>query len=93
MLFVIFSYLATGNELQSIALCYRTGRSTTSKIIKETCEALWECFYKEELFTPVQNGWRNIAHEFEIWNFPNCIGALDGKHVAIIVSFCLLLLF
>ncbi|XP_067203044.1 uncharacterized protein [Linepithema humile] len=78
-------YLATGDGLQSIALCYRTGRSTTSGIIKETCKALWKCFHKEELLTPAQNGWRDIAHEFQqMWNFPNCIGALDGKHVAII---------
>lgn len=86
--FVIFSFLATGDGLQSIALCYRTGRSTISGIIKETCEAIWECFHEEELLTPAQNRWQNIALEFqEMWNFPNCIGALDGKHVAVIVSF------
>ena len=29
--------------------------------------------------------WRNIAKEFEDkWNFPNCIGALDGKHINMI---------
>lgn len=28
--------------------------------------------------------WRRISHEFgKIWNVPNCIGAIDGKHVAI----------
>lgn len=26
--------------------------------------------------------WTNVAKQFEdIWNFPNCIGAIDGKHV------------
>ena len=28
--------------------------------------------------------WREIAREFEAkWQFPNCIGAIDGKHVEI----------
>ncbi|XP_024885677.1 uncharacterized protein LOC112463488 [Temnothorax curvispinosus] len=33
-------YLATGDGYQTIALCYRTGRSTTAQIIKETCDAI-----------------------------------------------------
>ena len=28
--------------------------------------------------------WRNIAQNFyEKWQFPNCLGALDGKHIAV----------
>lgn len=28
--------------------------------------------------------WIAVAHTFDKWNFPNCIGAVDGKHVVMI---------
>lgn len=28
--------------------------------------------------------WQNITEEYnEKWNFPNCIGAINGKHIVI----------
>lgn len=34
--------------------------------------------------SPIESEWKNIAKEFEEkWNFPHCIGAMDGKHVTI----------
>ena len=28
--------------------------------------------------------WKTIAHDFDVqWNFPHCIGAMDGKHIVI----------
>ena len=31
-----------------------------------------------------QSKWKEIGNEFEtLWQFPHCIGALDGKHVLI----------
>ena len=31
-----------------------------------------------------QSEWQSIANKYEqLWNFNNCIGALDGKHIMI----------
>lgn len=39
------------------------------------------------LFTPSVEGWLNISNEFQCkWQMPNCVGALDGKHVVHQVS-------
>lgn len=38
----------------------------------------------EMMPTPTEEMWKEIANDFySIWNFPNCLGALDGKHVTI----------
>ena len=31
-----------------------------------------------------QQEWKEISDQFEgQWNFPNCIGAVDGKHIVV----------
>jgi hypothetical protein len=37
---------------------------------------------------PSAESWRVIELGFLKWNFPNCIGAIDGKHVMIQAPGC-----
>lgn len=52
-------------------------------MITKTCVAIVEALSKIYVSPPnSQVAWRNIASGFrDIWNLPNCIGAIDGKHV------------
>ena len=69
----------------SLGWAHRIGKATISKIIKETSNALWETLKEVYLKSPQQVAdWKAISKEFEnLWNFPHCIGTIDGKHVAI----------
>lgn len=77
-------HLAYGNSQQSNSFEYRIGKSTVSIIIRETCYAIWTALHSEYLTVPsTQQDWKKIAADFErLWNLPHCIGAIDGKHVA-----------
>ncbi|KAK6470744.1 protein ALP1-like, partial [Huso huso] len=51
----------------------------------ETCEALYNVLKEKYLSVPrTETAWQGIAKQFEeLWQFPRCIGALDGKHITI----------
>ena len=80
---VTLRYLATGDSHQTIAFNYRLGHSTVNKIIPDTCDAIWKALSPIYVNCPsTEKEWKEVAQEFwEKWNFPLCIGALDGKHV------------
>lgn len=84
LLFYFFRYLASGDMVWSIALAYRIGESTTRGIILETCNVLVEALQSEYVKCPSKEDWIQIEKGFSnVWNLPNCIGAIDGKHIQI----------
>jgi len=79
-------YLATGDSYQSLKFAFRVSPQSLSNIIPQVCDAIYSVYREKFLKIPsTENEWEKIGKQFfELWNFPNCIGALDGKHVNII---------
>ncbi|CAN7946872.1 unnamed protein product, partial [Ixodes pacificus] len=82
---ITLRYLATGETFASTGFQFRRGHNTVSKIVHEVCIAMYEVLAPDFIKLPSTPGeWRQVARGFEeLWQFPHCLGALDGKHVAI----------
>ncbi|XP_031349654.1 uncharacterized protein LOC116175602 isoform X1 [Photinus pyralis] len=79
---ITLRYLASGDSMMSMHYMFRVGKNTVSQIIAETCQVIWDTLKPIVFVEPCAENWKKIAREFEVkWNFKNCIGAIDGKHV------------
>ncbi|XP_066429067.1 putative nuclease HARBI1 [Eleutherodactylus coqui] len=84
-LVVTLRFLATGRSLQDLKSSAAISVPSLSAIIPETCDAIVRSLRAEYFkFPNTAEEWKNVAEEFDRrWQFPNCGGALDGKHVRI----------
>lgn len=83
-LIVTLRYLATGSSFQTLGFSFRMGRPTVADIVRETCQMLWKALQPIYMPFPTQQMFLHIASEFwATWNFPHCIGCIDGKHIRI----------
>ncbi|XP_060771613.1 uncharacterized protein LOC132882527 [Neoarius graeffei] len=82
---ITLRFLATGETFNSLSFQYRIGSTTVSKIVMETCTAITSVLCEEYLKTPSTDAeWKAIASDFcSKWQFPHCLGAIDGKHIFI----------
>lgn len=77
-----YRFLSVGLNFVALKYEFSLGRSTISKIIKETCEVIWNILQPAEMPKPSPEQWRNVADKFFTkTQFPNCVGAVDGKHI------------
>lgn len=85
---ICLRYLASGDSMKSIGYAFRVSPNTISQIIHETCDEIWLKLKDLVMPLPSKDAWIMIAEDFEaLWNFPHCIGAIDGKHVVIEVIY------
>ena len=83
---VTLRYLVTGDAHVTIAASYRMGPATVGRIVKETCAVIRNVLCDKGYVSPPssEEAWKNVSAGFEQrWNFPNALGASDGKHVII----------
>lgn len=76
--------MATGDSFKNLSFQFYRGDTTIGRIVKETTAAIWESL--QPLFMPVPNEetWRrNARRYYELWNLPNCVAAIDGKHIRV----------
>ena len=76
--------MATGESYLSVAFHFRVGTSTVSMIIEETTRIIWTTLQARYMPFPTKELIKKCEQQFnEKWNFPNCFGCVDGKHVRI----------
>ena len=82
---VTLRFLATGETFQSLIFQFCISDRAISYIVKEVCKVIVK--YLVQPYLKVQSAeeeWLSIAEKFETrWQYPNAIGAIDGKHVVI----------
>ncbi|XP_066442104.1 uncharacterized protein [Eleutherodactylus coqui] len=84
-LLITLRFLATGESYASLHLQFRVGKSTITEIVRCTCSAIWQKLQPIVMPSPTEDTWQRVAAGFQdVAKFPNCIGAVDGKHVRVL---------
>ncbi|PNF40094.1 hypothetical protein B7P43_G10715, partial [Cryptotermes secundus] len=79
-----FRYLATGESFRSLSFQFRICHSWISVIIKQVADSITKTMFKLIMPSPTEEQLPIIANTYlSTWNFPNCVGSIDGKHIRI----------
>lgn len=80
--FFFYRYLSTGLSFKALTFDFNLGKSTISCIVFETCQVIWTILQPTEMSQPTNEKWIEISKQYYLkTNFPNCLGAIDGKHI------------
>ncbi|KAH9422239.1 hypothetical protein DERP_002536 [Dermatophagoides pteronyssinus] len=83
-LFACIRYLVQGVSHRVSEQQLRIAHQTISGIVARVCQAICDTFMEKYLSFPTVEEFKQIANRFwTTWNIPNCLGAIDGKHIRI----------
>lgn len=77
--------MATGSSFNAISFEFLIGATTARKVVRTTCDEIWKVLKPMYMPEKSTEDWITIADQFfQRTNFPNVIGAVDGKHIRIV---------
>ncbi|KAK4295466.1 hypothetical protein Pmani_031986 [Petrolisthes manimaculis] len=76
-------YLTTGESYRSLSCQFGISHNLISSIIPTVCKAIYTTLQPLYIKLPsTAEEWQKVADDFfSRWNFPKCLGALDGKRI------------
>ena len=88
---ITFHFLATGAKYQSLMYGFCVAYNSIFRIVCECCDAIFDEYSAEVMHFPRTSAeWKAVARDFSSrWNFHHTLGAIDGKHVAIMMGHCI----
>ncbi|XP_075440410.1 uncharacterized protein LOC142485089 [Ascaphus truei] len=83
-LMITLRFLSTGASFRTLSFSFKMGKSTVASIVHATCTAIYHALQPDHMPFPTVDLLEKVSKEFELkWNFPNCVGCVDGKHIRI----------
>lgn len=84
-IYIYYRFLATGESFRSLAFQFRISHSWISVIVREVLAAICQRLKNIAMPEPTEDMLKKVSDEFyQMWNFPNCCGAIDGKHIRVV---------
>ena len=80
---ITLRFLASGDSYRSLKFNFRVSHNAISAFIPEVCGAILDEYYNAATLPKSEDEWKETAKMFwNRWNLPHCLGAIDGKHIA-----------
>ncbi|XP_052281173.1 uncharacterized protein LOC127878685 [Dreissena polymorpha] len=78
-------HIVSGVKYSDKQYSWRVAENTLSVVVRDVCHVICGDYVDEVMTAPsTPDEWRQLADGFlKNWNFPNCVAAIDGKHIAI----------